>query len=85
MGTARVRLAAADAQFSRARSVRPAPLTPDPSALPATPVENYAVDPTSLLAGLRAGPSLLASLIAHEVLGPPLALRPSGESPRGVW
>jgi hypothetical protein len=58
---------------------------PDLSALPAGPVENYAADPVGLLAGLRAGPSLLTSLVAHEVLGPPLALRPSGESPRGVW
>ena len=64
---------------------RPSPLTPDPPASPAPPVENDTVGPTSLLAGLRAGPSLLASLIAHEVLGPPLALRPSEESPRGVW
>jgi hypothetical protein len=60
-------------------------VTPEPSASPATPVENHTVDAPSLLAGLRAGPSLLASLIAHEVLGPPLALRPSGVSPRGVW
>ena len=65
------------------RRLAPAP-PPDPPAPPVTPVENYAVSPTSLLAGLRAGPSLLASLIAHEVLGPPLALRPSEESPRGA-
>ena len=64
------------------RRLAPAP-TPDPPASPVTPVEN-AVSPASLLAGLRAGPSLLASLIAHEVLGPPLALRASEESPRGV-
>ena len=65
------------------RRLAPAP-TPEPPAAPATPVESDVVSPTSLLAGLRAGPSLLASLIAHEVLGPPLALRPSEESPRGV-
>ena len=65
------------------RRLVPAP-TPEPPAAPATPVESDVVSPTSLLAGLRAGPSLLASLIAHEVLGPPLALRPSEESPRGV-
>ena len=58
--------------------------TPDPPGPPVTPVENDAVSPASLLAGLRAGPSLLAALIAHEVLGPPLALRPNEESPRGV-
>jgi hypothetical protein len=62
----------------------PLTVTPDPSASPATPVENHTVYPAGLLAGLRAGPSLLASLIAHEVLGPPLALRPSEESPRGA-
>ena len=65
------------------RRLAPGP-TPDPPASPATPVVNDAVSPASLLAGLRAGPSLLASLIAHEVLGPPLALRPSEESPRGA-
>ena len=65
------------------RRLAPAP-TPDPPAPPVTPVENDALSPRSLLAGLRAGPSLLASLIALEVLGPPLALRPSEESPRGV-
>ena len=66
-----------------ARRLAPAP-APVPPASPATPVENDAMSPTSLLAGLRAGPSLLASLIAHEVLGPPLALRPSEDSPRGA-
>ena len=65
------------------RRLAPAP-TPDPPAPPVTPVENATVSPTSLLTGLRGGPALLAELIAHEVLGPPLALRPSGESPRGV-
>ena len=57
----------------------------DPSPPPATPAEKYALDPTSLLAGLHAGPSLLASLVVHEVLGPPVALRPRGESPHGAW
>jgi hypothetical protein len=65
-------------------SDRASPVTPNPPAPPPS-VEHYAVGRTGLLAGLRAGPSLLTSLIAHEVLGPPLALRPGGESPRGIW
>ena len=65
------------------RRLAPTP-TPDPPAPPVTPVENDTVSRTSLLTGLRGGPALLAELIAHEVLGPPLALRPSEESPRGV-
>ena len=67
---AEVELTVADFPWAP-RRLAPAP-TPDPPAPPVTPVT---VSRTSLLTGLRGGPALLAELIAHEVLGPPLALR----------